>query len=256
MGLNPRQAVELFHLQFLRQLAAGGDRARFVLKGGCNLRFFFGSIRYSEDMDVDVVGVPQGTLKNKVDRLLVAPGLLLPLKVQGIEVADVSAPKQTETTQRWKVGLKLKGHSAELRTRVEFSRRERRGSEGDVVAEAIDASLLRAYALPHTIAQHYSIRAAVSQKVLALAGRPETQARDVFDLHTLRPRWPDRASLHAEAKAQLERATERALALGYDDFVAQVVAYLDPEQAAPYQDAAAWEGLQLDVVAFLEELGR
>jgi hypothetical protein len=65
MGYSNRQYVELFHLLFLRQLASGEDRSLIALKGGCNLRFFFGSIRYSEDMDLDVWTMARETLKNK-----------------------------------------------------------------------------------------------------------------------------------------------------------------------------------------------
>lgn len=39
-----------------------------ALKGGCNLRFLFGSVRSSEDMDLDVVVLAKETLKNKVGR--------------------------------------------------------------------------------------------------------------------------------------------------------------------------------------------
>lgn len=54
---------------FLRALVAKGeDKSLVALKGGCNLRFFFGSERYSEDMDLDVVVMARETLKNKVDR--------------------------------------------------------------------------------------------------------------------------------------------------------------------------------------------
>lgn len=54
--LTARQAVEVFHLIFLRALVAKGeDKSLIALKGGCNLRFYFGSIRYSEDIDFDVV---------------------------------------------------------------------------------------------------------------------------------------------------------------------------------------------------------
>src|SRR3954469_16882001 len=98
-----RHAVEHFHLLFLRQLSTGMDRMRFLVKGGCNLRFFFGSVRYSEDLDLDVLEMPRGTLKNKVDRLLEAPALALPLQAQGLAIENVSAPKQTDTTQRWKL---------------------------------------------------------------------------------------------------------------------------------------------------------
>ena len=41
---------------FLRALVAkGDDKSLIALKGGCNLRFYFASIRYSEDIDFDVV---------------------------------------------------------------------------------------------------------------------------------------------------------------------------------------------------------
>jgi predicted nucleotidyltransferase component of viral defense system len=65
--LSERETVELFHLHFLRLLAGGRDKSRFVLKGGCNLRFFFGSVRYSEDLDLNASGIALGALKDRVD---------------------------------------------------------------------------------------------------------------------------------------------------------------------------------------------
>ena len=43
----------------------------------------------------------------------------------------------------------------------------------------------RAYRLPPFMVNHYDAAAALRQKIGALAGRRETQARDVFDLHHL-----------------------------------------------------------------------
>src|SRR5438105_4480277 len=115
----------MFHLVFLRALTARGeDKALFALKGGCNLRFFFGSVRYSEDIDIDVAVVAKGTLKNKIERLLYAPTVAGPLKTHAIEIVDISAPKQTDTTQRWKVGIRAQGAALPLRTKIEFSRRQ------------------------------------------------------------------------------------------------------------------------------------
>lgn len=71
MALTARQSVELFHLVFLHAFVAQ-DKERVAVKGGCNLRFFMGSVRYSEDMDLDTA-IPKTTLKNKVDRLLASP---------------------------------------------------------------------------------------------------------------------------------------------------------------------------------------
>src|ERR1051325_5828182 len=108
--LTVRQTTELFHLVFLRALVAKGeDKSRIVLKGGCNLRFFFGRVRYSEDIDLDVGAMLAGTLKNKVERLLRAPIVEAPLRSHGVTIAEYSAPKQTETTQRWKIGLRGEG---------------------------------------------------------------------------------------------------------------------------------------------------
>ena len=51
--LSPVAAREAVHLLILQEVANvhGGDAV--VLKGGMNLRLFFGSVRYSEDMDLD-----------------------------------------------------------------------------------------------------------------------------------------------------------------------------------------------------------
>src|SRR3989442_15304312 len=121
--LSDRQAVELFHLHFVRLLCSGPDKDRFAIKGGCNLRFFFESVRYSDDMDLDVARLPVHTLKEKVDRILEGPALALPLKSRGISLREASALKQTETTQRWKMGLAAEGRSFPLHTKIEFSRR-------------------------------------------------------------------------------------------------------------------------------------
>ncbi len=57
MTLNPLQMREVFHLVFLGALVRSVPLSAFTLKGGTNLRFFFGSIRYSEDVDLDVSGL-------------------------------------------------------------------------------------------------------------------------------------------------------------------------------------------------------
>lgn len=45
---------EVFHLEFLRWFGRKLEGRDYALKGGVNLRFFFRSIRYSEDMDLDI----------------------------------------------------------------------------------------------------------------------------------------------------------------------------------------------------------
>ncbi|MEX0902291.1 MAG: nucleotidyl transferase AbiEii/AbiGii toxin family protein [Pseudohongiellaceae bacterium] len=50
------QRREIFHFCFLDRLLRQSDSDLYVLKGGVNLRFFFNSPRYSEDMDLDATG--------------------------------------------------------------------------------------------------------------------------------------------------------------------------------------------------------
>src|SRR5215510_7950767 len=102
-----RQAIEIFHLHFLRSFSARVDKALFALKGGSNLRFYHRSIRYSEDMDLDIRAMAPGTLRSNVDAVLEATAFRHALRAQQLEVAEFSAPKQTQTTQRWKIQLRL-----------------------------------------------------------------------------------------------------------------------------------------------------
>ncbi|HKY39283.1 MAG TPA: nucleotidyl transferase AbiEii/AbiGii toxin family protein [Polyangiaceae bacterium] len=243
----------MFHLVLLRALVAKGeDKSLISLKGGCNLRFFFGSVRYSEDMDLDVVVMARETLKNKVVRLLRSPVVTAPLKAQGLTIIETSAPKQTETTQRWKVGLRREGDELPIRTKVEFSRRD--AIEG-AKFEAANREVLRPYGLTPVLATHYTTEAAIRQKIHALASRSEPQARDVFDLALLLAR-PDAAGLELEtaAKKWLSDAIDRAMGVSFDEYASKVVAFLEPGHAEVYADRAAWDAMQEDVVARLEAL--
>src|SRR5690606_23876624 len=96
---------------------------------------------------------------------------------------------------------------------------------------------------------------AVRQKLHALAGRAEPQARDVFDLSLLLARR-DAADLALDeaAKQWLDDAIDHAMGLSFDDHVSQVVAYLEPSHAEVYAGRSAWEAMQEDVVARLEAL--
>lgn len=248
-----RECVELFHLTFLRALATRGEgKQRIALKGGCNLRFYFGSVRYSEDMDFDVTVIARDTLKNKVDRLLESPLVAAPLRTKGVAVVEVSAPKQTETTQRWKVGLQVRGIGVPLRTKLEFSRRN---TIEDATFEAVDRNVLRRHGMPQVLAMHYPTRAAAIQKIHALAARTEPQARDVFDLELLLAR-PDCAGLEllAAQKRLLHNAIVHAMAISYDEFRSQVVSYLESDHVAPYASREAWDAMQQNVVGQLESL--
>ena len=247
---NDRQAIEVFHLLFLRALAARVNPAFFVLKGGCNLRFFFKSIRYSEDIDLDVRMVAVNTLKKNVEALLASPTFLNMLRAQRLTVEAVTSAKQTETTQRWKLQIRVEVSPQAIPTKIEFSRRQ---FNPDLVLEAVDAELISRYRLYAVFTQHYTPTVAFLHKVEALALRNQTQARDLFDLKLLLD-MNARPSAGDDLSRILPAAVENAIGIGYDDFAGQVLAYLEPEDQDRYRSRKVWETLQAEVVEALGAL--
>jgi len=246
---SDRQIVELFHLQFVRLLCAGPDKDRFAIKGGCNLRFFFESYRYSEDIDLDVTRLPVHTLKERVTKILAGPALVLPLRSRGIAIVETSAPKQTET-QRWKVSLAAEGRALPLHTKIEFSRRK---TAEESRVEPVAASVLAEYGLMPLLAPHYPLAAAIRQKIGALIHRSTVQARDVFDLSVFLAKAGGNADVLRSARAQIPKAIERCMEVSYDDYKAQVVSYLKPDQIEALGSREAWDALQSQVIEFLEK---
>jgi cytochrome c1 len=90
------------------------------------------------------------------------------------------------------------------------------------------------------------------QKIEALAGRREPQARDVFDLNLLLARTDGSDAVQKASKLRIAAAMEHALEITYDRYAAQVVAYLDPVQRELYESRAAWNTMQEAVVTALE----
>ncbi len=240
-----RQAVEIFHLLFLRAFGARVDKTLFALKGGCNLRFFLKSIRYSEDMDLDIQTMSVPTLANNVNRVLGDRAFVQSLRAQDMEVSRISAPKQTGSTQRWKIALRLSGSSWEFPTKIEFSRR---GLDDGTSVGPTDPAIIRSYRLYPVIVQHYALQAAFAQKVSALALRQQIQARDVFDLKLLLDNGAAVGALPVSAATRLPAAIENAMAVGYDAFAGQVLAYLEPEYQEYYRPRQVWEETQQQVI--------
>jgi hypothetical protein len=245
---SPVRVVEQFHLLFLAQLARRVNPSLFVLKGGCNLRFFLNSVRYSEDMDLDLGDIDAQAFRDKVGEVFSSRPFAQILEARGIAIDRVSAPKQTETTQRWKLGLRVAGGSASLPTKIECSRR---GLDRGVAFGSVDPRIARGYQVPALMVSHYSAAAALRQKVGALAGRRETQARDVFDLHLLLAGGATLADAPDVDRGVLDRACANAMAVDFGMFKSQVLGYLDPDHQAPFDSSSVWDTVVLEVIEAL-----
>lgn len=244
------QIREGFHFCFLERLLKISDAGIYVLKGGVNLRFFFKSPRYSEDMDLDVLAGSVATLKKNGYRILEDAAFQRNLRVFDVDAIEINDPhraKHKETTQRFRCAL-IRASGQRLPTKVEFSRRIDDPGEG-AVTEYLDANIARMYRKLAYRCRHYSGSAAVVQKIAALAGRTVTQARDVFDLGILIQ--GGHLALAAEqgalAGAALSDAIERLTALSWQDYEGQVVEFLDADSRDEFGTHPAWDSLQSNV---------
>lgn len=247
---SEREYVELFHLLFLAQLGRKVDKRFYALKGGCNLRFFLRSPRYSEDMDLDATGMPVHLLRDKVNGILKSRPFAQILQARGLALDHINDDKQTPTTQRWKLGLTVPQTERPLPTKIEFSRR---GMAPGVIFAAIDPVLIGGYQLQPLMTNHYAREAAYVQKIGALLDRKEVQARDVFDLDLLLRSGVQPGALPKELRARAGAARDNVMTVDFDAFAGQVLAYLSPEDRATH-DREAWDGIRLRVLTALEEL--
>lgn len=202
-------------------------------------------MRYSEDLDIDVMTIQKQTLENKVNKILHSSLLMKLLQEYEINRIVISAPKQTTTTQRWKI--QLYSHSEiPLNTKIEFSRRnEKYHSE----LGSVTMKICQRYHLAPIRLSHYGINEAISQKILALAHRSLTQARDIFDLYHLLHISPHIKCVIT--KNTKEKATKALLSIHFADYKSQVVSFLESEKQKIFDSKDYWKTISNTVFNYL-----
>ena len=215
------------------------------------MRYFFASPRYSEDIDFDARGVDAARLESTVDEALASRPLSFILRTRSVKIAGITKPKQTRTTQRWKVVLAADSSTGPVRTKVEFSHRQ---ADPRSQLDQVPPAVAEAYGLHPPIVRRYLPAAMIEQKISALATRAETQARDMFDLDLLFTQWPKTMQPGAINRELLDSAAERAMQLPYESFRSLVVRFLQTDVVELYDRPAAWERVQSHVVDMLMAL--
>jgi hypothetical protein len=253
-GIQAREAVHVLLLRELNQVVGGSAT---TLKGGVNLRLFWRSVRYSEDMDLDGDSEFSMAIRSRIRSAIEEGRLLRDLRLLGLRGIDPGEGpnKDTDTVFRYKFNV-LGGGDVRYSTKVEVSFRPRHPA--DVVEQGpADRSITDRY-LPRASTinvSHYGRLAAKRQKLVALSGRTIVQARDVFDLHVLglHERQSDWSELAAQVDAStLASGLDRALEISYPEFEGQVVEFLSDEARRVFGDRLAWEGIQLMVAQGIE----
>ena len=246
--INAQADIELFHLLFLHQLEGKLDKKLYALKGGCNLRFFFKSIRYSEDIDIDVAIISKETLENKVNKILASINFKRILQSKGIEITQSNPVKQTSTTQRWKILLRTKNSSIAIPTKIEFSRRKM--GQG-VTYAAVDNDIIRQHTLYPIMCNHYNHQTAYIQKIDALIHRTATQARDIFDLKWLLDQGA-KPELQHFSQEEIKSAIKNAKQINYAEYKGQVAIFLMDEYKDYYDTKEQWNNIREQVITALE----
>lgn len=251
---NSLQLREIFHLEFLRWLGKKVKPEYYALKGGVNLRFFYNSFRYSEDMDLNTHIIRVNILQDKVMQILNSTSFQNNLKSFGIEKVippDITKAKQTATTQRFKIHL-ITPKQEDFFTKIEFSRRR---FKNNILIETVTNTILREYKLAPLLVPHYDIASTVSQKIEALAARTTIQCRDIFDLYILSTQFSIKDKKKIElSKAKMDKAYENTFKISFGQFRDTVIAYLSKEDQKMYNSPGSWDEIKLKVSEFIEEL--
>jgi hypothetical protein len=268
-------AREAFHVLLLEHLV-GQLGPRLVLKGGVNLRLFFGSPRYSQDMDFDAAPDLRRAAKSAISKGLRDPYLrrrFVQLGGGDIRLPDKPS-KDTETTLRYKFGVVTSG-GIDLPAKIEISFRPRPPLDVAVIENVapglVDGYRSVAYVrpvgahagaalpeLPALAVPHYGRLPAIRQKIGALALRNEVQSRDIFDLTVIGAReleTPDAELLRQNLPdGVLCQAAARALEIPFAAFRDEVLEYLGPADKSGYDSLQAWDEMCLDAYALAEQL--
>jgi hypothetical protein len=244
---------EIFHFFFLEKLLSVSDAKLFILKGGVNLRFFFNSPRYSEDMDIDIVAGAVGTLKKNVYKILEDKNFrrkLFSYGIQDLLINDPNNAKQTDTTQRFKLSI-VNNNGDKLVTKIEFSRRE---IKQNFLLERINTEIARNYSSLAFLVNHYDGLSAIEQKIYALAGRKQVEVRDVFDIFILDLGGYSKNFPRTKiSKEILSQAEEALLSISYEDYSTKVLEFLSLEDRDKFEGKESWSEIQTRVLEIISK---
>ncbi len=283
--VSAREAYHVLLLEHLLGRLQDQPPQAFALKGGVNLRLFFGSPRYSQDIDFDADARLRDALRATIRAGLKDPTLLrqfIALGGESIRVPD-APQKDSDTTLRFKFGVVGPG-GIDLPTKIEVSFRVRPPLDvvetdpaptelvnpyrapvrpvaamppGRAVRKGAPV-LVAPFALSPLVVPHYRRLPALRQKIGALAGRNEVQARDIFDLGVLGARDISRedavALRGALAEATLREALARTLQIPYAEYRDKVIAFLDEPDRERYEPEDAWDTQCLMTNALVQRL--
>src|SRR5439155_22476456 len=111
--------------------------------------------------DLDVHNIAKQTLQKNIRKILDETRFKRIQQTAKLALTSIFEPKQTSTTQRWKIHLRSQASAADLPTRIEFSRRN--NFDPGIEVGPADSEIVAAYKLRPVIASHYGRETAFNQ---------------------------------------------------------------------------------------------
>ena len=248
-GFHESVRRDMVQCHLLSCLFSKSFKGALALKGGFAMRAAHGSSRMTKDIDLAASSeLPKIFVQNVVRhavRDLRSTGIVANL--------EVTEPKQTDTTLRWKIGGYVGG--SHLNLTVEVSRRDRLPREHvkEVIFRAPSA-----YDLPPIVCESFDATALAAAKTACLIDTRREAPRDIFDLFVL---------IEAEVIPPIEllrKMPREHLAQGLEnlwtsvekmDFKAaatELRPFMSLEAAANF-DEELWDDMRLSVGKHVEE---
>ena len=119
--------------------------------------------------------------------------------------------------------------------------------------ERIDSHIAATYQKLPFLFQHYTLSAAIAQKIHALAHRTVTQTRDLFDLYILKLQSTNEEKIKIP-KEVVQTALKNIESLSYEDFKGHVINFLDLEHQKQFGNQNQWKTTLLETSKMLKSL--
>lgn len=246
--LDPKTAREMLQARLLAAIFAKEVKRELALKGGMAMRAAYGSARFTKDIDL----AADPDMSPERVRARIRAAIKTALATGLLEGAAFSEPKQTDTTQRWKISGSV-GRS-KVNLTVEVSRRDQ--IEEGQVARATYVPPKGYGAGPMTL-DVFDLKAIAANKVACLVNPKREAPRDVYDLDMLirLDVRPPIEVLRRMGKRGLEEALDdmwsKLEKLDFKAAEAELLTAL-PESAAAGIDAATWDDMRTRVGTTME----
>lgn len=178
LGLSDDQiAREILQAKLLSAMFRGHAR-QVILKGGLAMRQIYQSPRLTKDVDLSAApGISTAAVAKTIMTAIDST-----LQSGFLEDFKVTAPKQTDVTQRWKVNGRISGGESVVQLTIEVSHR---GAPPEEHIATMTVVPMFDHQVSPAIVQVFTPIALAASKVAALVDPKRNAPRDVYDLDVL-----------------------------------------------------------------------